>query len=56
MKTISKDFGAVKNSITGKTIREMTWDEILALPAERLSTAGALLRIKEARLGTKDKK
>lgn len=49
MKTNSKDFGAVKNSITGKTIREMTWAEILALPAERLSQDEAMRRMKSAR-------
>lgn len=49
----SKDFGAVKNSITGKTIREMTWDEILDLPAERMSREEAMKRIKETQLAKK---
>ena len=45
----SKDFGAVKNTITGKTIREMTWEEILNLPTtERLSTVEAMKRMREA--------
>lgn len=55
----SKDFagtpaGAIKNSITGKTIREMSWQEILSLPAERLSQTQALKRIQEMRLQKKD--
>ncbi|GAB3283591.1 hypothetical protein GCM10027347_60330 [Larkinella harenae] len=50
----SKDFGAVKNSITGKTIREMSWEEILNLPAERLSREEAMKRIKEVQLTKKD--
>lgn len=52
----SKDFGAVKNTITGKTIREMTWEEILSLPTERLSREEAMRRIKEVRLEAKSKK
>ena len=45
-----KNFGAAKNSITGKTIREMTWNELLGLPVtERLTTAEAIQRMKEAR-------
>jgi len=50
MKKKLKDFGAVKNSITGKTIREMTWNEILSLPTERLSSDEALRRMREARV------
>lgn len=49
MKKKSKDFGAVKNDITGKTIREMTWAEILSLPTERLSQGEAMRRMKAAR-------
>ncbi|QHV96646.1 hypothetical protein [Spirosoma endbachense] len=49
----SKDFGAVKNSITGKTIREMTWEEILSLPVERISPDEAMKRIKEAQMAKK---
>lgn len=55
MKTKSKDFGAIKNSITGKTIREMNWQEILNLPAEKLSREEALRRIKEAYAQKTDK-
>jgi hypothetical protein len=56
MKTTSKDFGAVKNSITGKTIREMNWAEILSLPVERLSQQEAMRRIQAARTSTNAKK
>ena len=50
MKTKLKDFGAVKNEITGKTIREMSWNELLSLPiTDRLSTAEVMERIKQAR-------
>lgn len=57
MKTISKDSGAVKNAITGKTIREMTWDELLSLPAtERLTTEEAMRRIKAVRKDSLSKK
>lgn len=50
MKTKSKDFGAVKNEITGKTIREMSWNELLSLPiTERLTTAEVMERIRAAR-------
>ncbi|MGA0560223.1 hypothetical protein ACO2Q8_26405 [Larkinella sp. VNQ87] len=52
----SKDFGAVKNEITGKTIREMTWEEILSLPTERLSREEALRRIAKARRAAKSNK
>lgn len=51
----SKDFGAVRNSITGKTIREMNWQEILDLPAERISRDEAMKRIQEVRLQKKEK-
>lgn len=52
MKTISKDSGAVKNEITGKTIREMTWNELLSLPVtERLTTVEAMQRMKKTRAG-----
>lgn len=52
MKTKSKDSGAVKNEITGKTIREMSWAELLNLPAaERLTTDQAMQRMNEARAG-----
>ncbi|GAB4044031.1 hypothetical protein GCM10028774_61920 [Spirosoma jeollabukense] len=51
----SKDFGAVKNSITGKIIREMTWDEILSLPVERMSREEAMKRIRETQLAKKNK-
>ncbi len=50
MKTKSKGFGAVKNAITGKSIREMTWEELLRLPiTERLTTAEVTERFKQAR-------
>jgi hypothetical protein len=52
----SKDFGAVKNTITGKTIREMSWEEILNLPTERLSADEAMRRMQEVRLAAKAKK
>ncbi|WP_421826854.1 hypothetical protein [Larkinella sp.] len=52
----SKDFSTIKNTITGKTIREMTWEEILGLPTERLSQEEALRRMKEAHLEAKHKK
>jgi hypothetical protein len=52
----SKDFGAVKNEITGKTIREMKWDEMLGLSTtERLSTEEAMRRIREVRAAAKAK-
>ncbi|PRY21721.1 hypothetical protein CLV58_1499 [Spirosoma oryzae] len=47
----AEDAGAVKDEITGKTIREMSWDELLSLPAtERLTTEQAMQRMKEARV------
>ncbi|WP_077923531.1 hypothetical protein [Spirosoma sp. 209] len=46
METSSKDFGAIKNAITGKTIREMTWDEIFALAGKPMTQAEALQHIK----------
>lgn len=49
METNSKDFGAVKNSITGKTIREMTWDEIISLASKPMTQAEALQHIKSVR-------
>lgn len=52
----SKDFGAVKNAIKDKTIREMSWEEILSLPTERLSRDEAMRRIQEARSETKHEK
>jgi len=52
----SKDFGAVRNEITGKTIREMSWEEILTLPVERLSPAEAMRRMKDASFESKSKK
>ncbi len=52
----SKDFGAVKNTLTGKTLREMTWEEILSLPTERLTREEAERRMNEARLEAKAKK
>ena len=57
MKRKSKDFGAIKNTLTGKTLREMTWEEILGLPAERLTREEAERRMNEARLalGKKNK-
>ncbi len=53
---LSKDFGAVKNTLTGKSIREMTWEEMLSLPTERLSWEEAERRMNEARLGLRVKK
>lgn len=51
MKTKSKDSGAVKNEITGKTIREMSWAELLSLPAtERLTTDEAMQRMRKAQV------
>lgn len=52
-----KDFGSVKNTLTSKTLREMTWEEILSLPAERLTRKEAERRMNEARLalGKKNK-
>ena len=52
MKKKLKDFGAVKNSITGKTIREMTWDEILDLARDSkpMSTEEAMSHFRAARL------
>lgn len=47
METNSKDFGAVKNSITGKTIREMTWEEIFSLAGKRMTQAEAIKQMKE---------
>lgn len=44
----SKDFGAVKNSIMGKTIREMTWDEIKSLAGKPMTQAEALKQMREA--------
>lgn len=52
----SEDFGAVKNTLTGKTIREMTWGEMLSLPTEKLSREEVVRRMKEARLELKAKK
>lgn len=50
MEMNSKDFGALKNAITGKTIREMTWNELLSLPVtERLTTVEVMQRMKKAR-------
>jgi hypothetical protein len=56
MKKTSKDYGAVKNTITGKSIREMNWAEILSLPAERLPRQEAMRRMQDARASTKAKK
>lgn len=44
----SKDFGTIKNSITGKTIREMTWEEIFSLGGKRMTQAEVIQQIKEA--------
>ncbi|GAA4421218.1 hypothetical protein GCM10023187_56980 [Nibrella viscosa] len=52
----SKDYGALKNTITGKTFREMSWEEILSLPAERLSREEAMLRIEQARQAAQQKR
>ena len=56
METNSKDFagspgGAVKNAITGKTIREMTWDELfsLARASKPMTQALAMKQMKAAR-------
>lgn len=49
METNSKDFGAVKNSITGKTIREMTWGEIFGLAGKRMTQAEAIQHMKTVR-------
>ena len=43
----SKDYGAVKNSIAGKTIREMTWEEIHSLAGKRMTQAEAIRQMKE---------
>ena len=51
-----KDFGSVKNTLTGKTLREMTWEEILSLPAERLTREEAQRRMNEVRVELKAKK
>ena len=47
-----KDFGAVKNSITGKTIREMSWEEIftLARDSKPMSTAEVMSHFKAVRI------
>ena len=50
MEKESKDFGAIKNFITGKTIREMTWEEIFSLATERLTSEEAMSCIKAARI------
>lgn len=49
METNSKDFGAVKNSITGKTIREMTWDEIFSLASKPMTQAEAIKQMEAVR-------
>lgn len=48
--------GAVKNTITGKTIREMTWDEIFSLAGKPMTQEEALRHMKAARLAAKEKK
>lgn len=56
METSSKDFGAIKNSITGKSIREMSWEEIFSLAGKKMTQQEALLQIKEkAKEHKKDK-
>ena len=49
METNSKDSGAVKNSITGKTIREMSWDEIFSLVGKPMTQAEAINQMKAVR-------
>ena len=56
METNSKDFAgppgsATKNSITGKTIREMTWDELFSLTkaSKPMTQAEAMKQMKAAR-------
>jgi hypothetical protein len=49
MEKNSKDFGAVKNTITGKTIREMTRDELFTLAGKPMTPAEAMRQMSEVR-------
>ena len=58
MKTNSTDFaylpgGATKNSITGKTIHEMTWDEIISLVSKPMTQAEAMKQMEAVRIAQK---
>lgn len=49
METNSKDFGAIRNSVTGKTIREMTWNEIFGLAGKQMTQAEVMSHMKAVR-------
>ncbi|GAA4415270.1 hypothetical protein GCM10023187_45620 [Nibrella viscosa] len=56
MEKNSKDFGAVKNSITGKSIREMTWSEIFSLAGQPMTQTEAIRHIKSVRAAREQNK
>ncbi|MBO0933008.1 hypothetical protein [Fibrella aquatilis] len=56
METNSNNSGAVKNSITNKTIREMTWPELLSLAGKPMTPTEAMRQMKATRAGQKKDK
>ncbi len=49
METNSKNSGAVENTITGKTIRNMTWDKLLSLVGKPMTQDEALRYMRATR-------
>lgn len=55
MENKPKESSEIRNSITGKTIGEMTWEEIRSLTGKRMTQAEAIRQMQERARGKKDK-